>query len=152
MNKLLWTIYIGFLAAGLRRLLKELHDRLLIRWIIESYRNGYSSVMAALAFTVTYSHMRNGIMVHSIAHIARNRVREFRYKGEMHGRYLIQMVENEMHLRTRVDRGKILSYDVVMVNINAVYLCNDESNIPKDVIAEVDRIEDIFMSLPRTIK
>ena len=41
-----------------------------------------------------------------------------------------------------------------MVNINSVHLFihNDESNIPKDVIAEVDRIEKIFMGLPRTFK
>ena len=67
---------------------------------------------------------------------------------------LIQLVEIEMHRRARVDYDKILSYDVVLVNLNSVHLFihNDESNIPKDVIAEVDRIEKIFMSLPRTIK
>ena len=150
----LWTIYIGFLAAGLRRFLKSSHDRMIFRWFIESYGNGYSTVRAALAFTVTYSYMRNNIMVHGIAQIARHKVREFRYKGDMHGRDLVQLVSNEMHLRTRVDHDKIISYEVVLVNINTVHLFlhHDESNVPKDVIAEVDRIEKIFMSLPRTIK
>lgn len=150
----LWTIYIGFLAAGIRRFLKESHTRMLFRWSMESDCNVYSTARAALAFTVTYSHMRNGITVHSIAHIARNRVREFRYKGFMLTSGLIQLVSNEMHHRTRVDYGKILSYDVVLVNLNSVtlFVSNDKSDIPKDVIAEVDRIEKIFMSLPRTIK
>lgn len=150
----LWTIYIGFLAAGLRRFLKESHTRMLFRWIMESYGNGYSTVRAALSFTVTYSYMRNGMRVHCIAHIARHKVREFRYKGFMLTSGLIQLVEIEMHRRTRVDPGKILSYDVVLVNIYDAHLFAhiDESNIPKDVMAEVDRIEDIFMSLPRTIK
>lgn len=150
----LWTIYIGFLVAGLRRFLKGSHDRMLVRWLMESYGNGYSTVRAALAFTVTYSHMRNGIMVHSIAHIARNRVREFRYKGDMYGHSLILWATNEMHRLARVDYSKIISYEVVLVNLNSVqlFVSNDESDIPKDVIAEVDRIEKIFMSLPRTIK
>lgn len=150
----LWTIYIGFLAAGLRRFLKDSHDRMIFRWFIESYGNGYSTARAALTFTVTYSHMRNNIMVHSIAQIARHRVREFRYKGDMYGRDLIQLVSNEMNRRTHVDEDKIISYEVVLVNINSVHLFlhNDESNIPKDVIAEVDRIEKIFMGLPRTFK
>lgn len=150
----LWTIYIGFLVAGLRRFLTDSHDRMLFRWIMESYGNGYCTVRAALTFTVTYSYMRNGMRVHSIAHIDRHRVREFRYKGFMPSSGLIQLVEIEMHRRTRVDPGKILSYDVVLVNIYDAHLFAhiDESNIPKDVIAEVDRIEDIFMSLPRTIK
>lgn len=150
----LWAIYIGFLVAGLRRFLSDSHDRMLLRWIMESYGNGYSTVRAALTFTVTYSYMKNGMRVHCIAHIARHRVREFRYKGFMLTSCLIQLVEIEMHRRTRVDYDKILSYDVVLVNLNSVHLFihNDESNIPKDVIAEVDRIEKIFMSLPRTIK
>lgn len=151
----LWAIYIGFLVAGLRRFLTDSHDRMLLRWIMESYGNGYSTVRAALAFTVTYSYMKNGMRVHCIAHIARHKVREFRYKGFMLTSGLIQLVENEMLRRTRrVDHGNILSYDVVLVNLNSVHLFvhNDESNIPKDVIAEVDRIEKIFMSLPRTIK
>lgn len=150
----LWTIYIGFLVAGLRRFLKESHTRMLFRWIMESYGNGYSTVRAALTFTVTYSYMKNGMMVHSIAQIARHRVREFRYKGGMYSRDLIQLVSKEMHNRTRVDHDKVISYEVVLVNINSVHLFihNDESDIPKDVIAEVDRIEKIFMSLPRTIK
>lgn len=150
----LWTIYIGFLAVGLRRFLKDSHDRMAFRWFMESYGNGYSTARAALAFTVTYSHIRNNIMVHSIAQIARHRVREFRYKGDMFGRDIIQLVANEMHRRTRVDHDKIISYEVVFVNINSVqlFLHNDESDIPKDVIAEVDRIEDIFMKLPRTIQ
>lgn len=150
----LWTIYIGFLVAGLRRFLKNSHDRMLVRWIIESCGNGYSTARAALSFTVTYSYMRNNIMVHGIAQIARHRVREFRYKGDLYGSDLIQLVSNEMHLRTRVDHDKIISYEVVLVNINSVHLFlhHDESNIPKDVIAEVDRIEKIFMRLPRTIK
>jgi len=148
----LWTIYIGFLVAGLRRFLSDSHDRMLLRWIMESYGNGYSTVRAALAFTVTYSYMRNGMGVHCIAHIARHRVREFRYKGFMLTSDLVHLVENEMHRRTRVDYGKILSYDVVFVNTVHLFVHNDESDIPKDVIAEVDRIEKIFMSLPRTIK
>lgn len=150
----LWTIYIGFLAAGLRRFLTDSHDRMLCRWIMESYGNVYCTVRAALTFTVTYSYMKNGMRVHCIAHIARHKVREFRYKGFMLTSGLIQLVEMEMHRRTRVDPGKILSYDVVLVNIYDAHLFAhiDESNIPKDVIAEVDRIEDIFMSLPRTIK
>lgn len=150
----LWAIYIGFLAVGLRRFLNESHTRMLFRWSMESDGNGYCTVRVALAFTVTYSYMRNGMRVHCIAHIARHRVREFRYKGFMLSSDLIQLVEIEMHRRTRVDPGKILSYDVVLVNIYDAHLFAhiDESNIPKDVIAEVDRIEDIFMSLPRTIK
>ena len=150
----LWTIYIGFLVAGLRRFLKESHTRMLFRWIMESGSNVYCTVRVALAFTVTYSYMKNGMRVHCIAHIARHRVREFRYKGFMLTSGLIQLVENEMLRRTRVDHGNILSYDVVLVNLNSVHLFvhNDESDIPKDVIAEVDRIEKIFMSLPRTIK
>ena len=155
----LWTIYIGFLVAGLRRFLKESHTRMSFHWALRAYGDGYSTVRAALTFTVTYSHMRNGMRVHSITHIARLRVREFRYKGDMPSRILLQLVANEMHLRTRVDHGKIfsydvVSYDVVLVNLYDAHLFahSDESNIPKDVIAEVDRIEDIFMSLPRTIK
>jgi len=150
----LWTIYIGFLVAGLRRFLKESHTRMLFRWIMESYGNGYSTVRAALTFTVTYSHMRNGMVVHSIAHIARHKVREFRYKGDMYGNSLILCVTNEMHRRARIDYNKVIAYEVVLVNLNTVHMFihNDESDIPKDVIAEVDRIEKIFMSLPRTIK
>ena len=151
----LWTIYIGFLVAGLRRFLKESNTRMSFHWVMKtSYGNGYSTVRAALTFTVTYSYMRNGMRVHSIAHVARHRVREFRYRGFMPRSSLLQLVEIEMHRRTRVDPGKILSYDVVLVNIYDAHLFAhiDESNIPKDVIAEVDRIEDIFMSLPRTIK
>ena len=149
-----WAIYIGFLVAGLRRFLSDSHTRMLFRWSMEAYGNGYCTVRVALAFTVTYSYMRNGMRVHCIAHIARHRVREFRYKGFMLSSGLIQLVEIEMHRRARVDYDKILSYDVVLVNLNSVHLFihNDESNIPKDVIAEVDRIEKIFMSLPRTIK
>lgn len=150
----LWTIYIVFLAIGLRRFLKDSHDRMIFRWFIESYGNGYSTARVALSFTVTYSHMRNGMRVHSIEQITRRRVREFRYKGDMPSRSLVQMVANEMHLRTRVDHGKVLSYEVFLVNVNSVHMflhCN-ESDIPKDVIAEVDRIEDIFMKLPRTIQ
>ena len=150
----LWTIYIGFLVAGLRRFLSDSHTRMLFRWSMESEGNGYCTVRVALSFTVTYSYMRNGMRVHCIAHIARHRVREFRYKGFMLSSGLIQLVEIEMHRRTRVDHDHILSYDVVLVNLNSVHMFihNDESNIPKDVIAEVDRIENIFMSLPRTIK
>ena len=99
----LWTIYIGFLVAGLRRFLSDSHDRMLLRWIMESYGNGYSTVRAALTFTVTYSYMKNGMRVHCIAHIARHKVREFRYKGFMLTSGLIQLVEIEMHRRTRVD-------------------------------------------------
>lgn len=154
MRVALWTIYIGFLAVGIRRFLKESHTSMSFHWALKTYGNGYSTVRAALTFTVTYSYMRNGMRVRSIAHIARLRIREFRYKGDMLSRNLLQLVANEMHLRTRVDHGKILSYDVVLVNIYDAHLFahSDESNIPKDVIAEVDRIEDIFMSLPRTIK
>lgn len=154
MKKVLLAIYIGFLAAGLRRFLSESHDRMLFRWFMESDGNGYSTVRAALAFTVTYSYMRNGKRVHSIAQIARHRVREFRYKGNMFSRDLIQLVSKEMHRRARVDYGKIISYEVILVNLNAVqlFVSNDESDIPKDVIAEVDRIEKIFMSLPRTFR
>ena len=37
MNKGLWIIYIGFLAVGIRRFIKESNDRMLIRWIRDTY-------------------------------------------------------------------------------------------------------------------
>ena len=149
-----YMIYTVFLAVGLSRFFWRTHDRMSFHWLLQTYGGLYSTVRVALAFTVTYSHMRNGMLVHSISHISRSRVRDFRYKGYLPSKSLVRLVANEMHLRTRVDHGKVISYDVVWVNINAVhmFLQNDESDIPKDVIAEVDRIEDIFMKLPRTIK
>ena len=149
-----YMIYTVFLAVGLGRFFLRTHDRMAFHWLLQTYGDLYSTVRVSLTFSVTYRHMRNGMWVHSISHIARHRVRDFRYKGYLPSKSLVRLVANEMHLRTRVDQGKVLSYDVVLVNLNSVYLFlqNDESDIPKDVIAEVDRIEDIFMKLPRTIK
>lgn len=154
MSKLPWLFYILAGVLALRDFMGKVTGYMKFHTLMKSFGNGYSSVSAEVHYCVTYTYVDSaGEEKYCIENIRSDKERVFRIKADMSEREILQIVETELTRRSMFNPNLLHSVQVCPVTRWSEFKTpiSGAKYVSERVKAEMRRIEDVFMGLPRTI-
>jgi hypothetical protein len=154
MSKLPWLFYILAGVLAFRDFMGKVTSRMTFHTLMRSFGNGYSSVCAEVHFCVTYTYVdSSGKSNYCIENIRSDKERVFRTKGDMSDTELLQIVETELIRRSMFKPNVLHSIQVCPVTRWSEFKTpiSGAKYVSERVKHEMNRIEHVFMGLPRTI-
>ena len=158
MRNLPWLFYILAGIFAVRDVLGKVTRKMTFHTLMKSFGNGYRTVAATVVFDVVYKYRfkQSGNETTCIDTVRRKNYRRFRIKGEFSDTDIQDILAEEMRKRVTVNSSLEVSYQVEIMGHTAWftnhYRKSDESYIPEEIRREMDRIENVFRKIPRTLR